>query len=198
MIEFQCPICTRVLKISPEHAGEEGACRYCGGRIVVPTDIPSSEDPPPDFSPNITDRREAERVQLSGQIDSLKSTVRNLQVQLDQNREEMQQIAGQLERITADVRAGKVDTKTHLTAIQGQIAALNEQYLTPVSTAMANPEPAKETERLPKTCPLCARFPYLMAAALLAAVVLAVIFFVDLPVLANIRHMLQTFISNIF
>ena len=35
MIDFSCPSCARVLKVSTEHIGKSGTCNHCGGQIVI-------------------------------------------------------------------------------------------------------------------------------------------------------------------
>ena len=35
MIDFSCPSCARVLKVSTEHIGKSGTCNHCGGKIVI-------------------------------------------------------------------------------------------------------------------------------------------------------------------
>jgi DNA-directed RNA polymerase subunit RPC12/RpoP len=37
MIEFQCPECTKKIRVKPEFAGRTGKCPACSTRIVVPT-----------------------------------------------------------------------------------------------------------------------------------------------------------------
>jgi len=197
VIEFKCPICTRVLKISPEHAGEEGACRYCGGRIVVPTDIQSlSDEATPDFSPSPPKpRNDADTARLQEQIEGLKTTVRTLQTQLEQSRDEVQQLAGQLERIKTDMRSGSADTTARLKEIQAQIVHLNEQILAPAPMASTPPNP-EQPNPSGKACPLCARWPYVLPIVALV-VVLAVVLFVDHPVTDSIRTALHNLLSQL-
>jgi GAF domain-containing protein len=38
MIDFPCPSCTRILKISAAHIGKSGTCNHCGGQILVSSD----------------------------------------------------------------------------------------------------------------------------------------------------------------
>ncbi len=46
MIDYQCPHCKRMLRISEKFIGLEGACHYCGARIVVEASMPEGESPP--------------------------------------------------------------------------------------------------------------------------------------------------------
>lgn len=45
MIEFNCPVCGRQIRIAEQHSGKTGRCKECGERIRIP------EPPKPDIPP---------------------------------------------------------------------------------------------------------------------------------------------------
>lgn len=187
MIEFQCPICSRVLKIAPEHAGEEGACRYCGGRIVVPTKSQEGlvADFPPAVQPNSL---EPQIKKVEAATDALNGLVRTLQTQLEQNRADIQRLTGEVDSLRSDAKTANKDTEARLNALQSDVNRMNEQR-TP---------PAQEASCETKACPICAHGRGLLITAIGIIVVLAVVMFVDIPVVVGIRETLLSLMSRLF
>lgn len=55
MIDYQCPHCKRMLRVSERCIGMQGACHYCGARVVIEADAPAKEP-----AARLTSERDAE------------------------------------------------------------------------------------------------------------------------------------------
>ena len=124
MIEYECPHCGRSLRVSEKFIGEEGACKYCGGRVVIAAETPAPP-PPEDAAPERKDEapddvshdrqlspsqaEEAAFAYLQREmLNALKSNIEVLQTQLNQSRSDIERLARDLEvervaRIEAEV-----------------------------------------------------------------------------------------------
>ena len=131
MIDFECPHCTRMLRISEDHLGAEGACRYCGGRILVRPGVkqpPEVNQSPDDWNgmlaevPQTDPTTEKERTvanangptpekpeaSVLARPDYLETNLTILQTLLTQSRSDVERLARELElarnaRIESDV-----------------------------------------------------------------------------------------------
>ena len=123
MIDFKCPYCNRILRISEEHLGAEGSCRHCGGRILVHPPSPQSaaddwngmladvspaesekkmNHPPAESSP------EKQESSVLARPEYLETNITILQTLLTQSRADVERLARELElarnaRVEADV-----------------------------------------------------------------------------------------------
>ena len=122
MIDFECPHCARMLKISEDHLGEEGACRYCGGRIRVQPVVKQPQDDWNGMLAEVPPKTEKEQkvantddptpekpeASVLARPDYLETNITILQTLLTQSRSDVERLARELElarnaRIESDV-----------------------------------------------------------------------------------------------
>jgi len=97
VIDVECPHCKRVLKIPEKYAGVEGACKHCGGRIVIPGQQPLSEFEPSSYGHGPGGASAAESASRQETIKALTANIEVLHAQLFQNRSDIERLAKELE-----------------------------------------------------------------------------------------------------
>ncbi len=97
MIDVECPHCKRILKISEKYIGVEGACKHCGGRLVIADDTPPSEFEPSAHGERPVDRVPPELVAKQETITELTANIEVLHARVSQNRHDIERLAKDLE-----------------------------------------------------------------------------------------------------
>jgi len=97
VIDVECPHCKRVLKIPEKYAGVEGACKHCGGRIVIPGQQPPSEFEPSSYGHAPGEASATESASRQETIKALTANIEVLHAQLFQNRSDIERLAKELE-----------------------------------------------------------------------------------------------------
>ncbi|MCX5759229.1 MAG: hypothetical protein NTU83_12120, partial [Candidatus Hydrogenedentes bacterium] len=93
MIDVECPHCKRILKVSEKFIGAEGACKHCGGRLVIAANMPQPEF---DASPRaaiLTEHVSPESGTQQETITALTANVEVLHAQLSQSRHDIERLA---------------------------------------------------------------------------------------------------------
>lgn len=133
MISLNCPHCGRSLKIPDNYAGMEGACNYCGGRLVVESG--GAGGAPGEDVELLRVREEA--------LESLRATVASLENQLEQAQEDLDRLGQKLILETA----AKMDAVVTREAAERRVLELEALLNGHVAS---QPEPAVEPEAVPE------------------------------------------------
>ena len=102
MIDVECPHCKRILKISEKYIGVEGACKHCGGRLVIAVDTPPSAFEPSPHAARPADHVSPELGTQQETINALTANIEVLHAQLSQSRQD-------IERLAKEMNVGFVD-----------------------------------------------------------------------------------------
>jgi hypothetical protein len=126
MIDFECPHCKRTLKIPERYIGMEGACKFCGGRILIPADSTDALGDAFQAAPS----RQGAGADLSERPWAAGVGAKTLQNQLAQARSEIERLARSIETERAarvEAEAARDAAETRARRLEEKLTAVNHE-----------------------------------------------------------------------